>query len=897
MIPESLGTMAAYISLNTTRLEAGMRVAEARLTRFGNRLRTWGTTMSLYISAPIGLAFGLGIRSLLQFEDAMTKSTSIMVGLTDDLREAMERQARTLSENGVQAANELAKSYFYLASAGMDAEASMAALPVVQKFATAGAFDMAVATDLLTDAQKAMGLASKDAQKNMENLVRVADVLTQANVMDNATVQQFAESMTNDASVAARQFGAELETVVSALAAYAGVGIKGAKAGSEMGRAFRLLSKAYMENGQVFEKYGIRMINQATGEYRNFIDIIHDIEMAFKDLTGPQRAVALEQLGFQARTQRAILPLIGLSTQMKEYERVLLEAGGTMQEVYDRQMKSPLARLKQLKNQLVSLGMDISKIVLPMLEKMGDFVRNLIDRWKGLSKAQQENISKILAITALIGPMALAFGGLVKVLGSLVVVIRRTAIAFSFLLAHPIVALIAAIVVVVGAAAYRIYKFSKAISDSTSKLNKSAQAAKQKIRKDEELAQKLMDLSSSQNLTNEEMDWAQTVIGRLEDRYGDLGIKVDEAARSIEGAADAQQRLNRILDERRIRDLRQELEQEQRTYHEMQKSYERTLRGIASHPGVGHFIMAEITGRTPRIPLTLRIWEAANREEQKKLDEQLDKVAKISDKISELEASFTRVGKKELPNIIPPGGSGEGGLDEAEDAIEKINSWEDRLHQERLMHIQNEYDREMRLLDMQFAKELENVKGVAEAEELVRKTWWLASKRRHQELLDQAAKEAERRAWEIQSWEDRYRRQEAMLIEDRWKREIKLMNLRYDAELQRAKGNDRVVDLIQRTRAAEYSRILRDQAKELLEGTRARTDTGQSFADLVERGTVEAYHATIRREDNYAKTTADSSKATAKNTNKIADSIDRQNELLEKMSSQSPEVIDLGLGM
>ena len=150
----------------------------------------------------------------------------------------------------------------------------------------------------------ALGLSFKDAIKNQQQMIRISDVLVKANTIANATVEQFAQSLTADAAIAGRNFGATLETTVAVLAAYASAGKKGAEAGNLFGRATRLLTKSQRENGKVFEKFGIEVINEVTGGYNNLIDILAQMEVAFKDLSKPQRDAALEQLGFAALAQK-----------------------------------------------------------------------------------------------------------------------------------------------------------------------------------------------------------------------------------------------------------------------------------------------------------------------------------------------------------------------------------------------------------------------------------------------------------------------------------------------------------------------------------------------------------------------------------------------------------------
>ena len=141
----------------------------------------------------------------------------------------MKKPAKSVSKTTTYSAKQAAEAYYFLASAGMSAATSMAALPKVAKFAQAGNFDLALATDLVTDAQSALGLSSKDTAKSIEGLTRVSDVLVKANTLANASVQQFSESLTNKAGAALRLVGKDVEEGVAVLAAFADQGLKGSE--------------------------------------------------------------------------------------------------------------------------------------------------------------------------------------------------------------------------------------------------------------------------------------------------------------------------------------------------------------------------------------------------------------------------------------------------------------------------------------------------------------------------------------------------------------------------------------------------------------------------------------------------------------------------------------------
>ncbi|KKN23031.1 hypothetical protein LCGC14_0909020 [marine sediment metagenome] len=404
---------------------AGQKMEQiaASLKRFGASMSRFGRSLALRVTAPLTIMGGLAVHAFAKFDKAMTESTSIMQ-TTGNQVEQMRELALELSTRATQGPKDLAESFFFLASAGLDAEASMKALPQVSQFATAGAFDMAEATDLLTDAQQAMGLSSKDADENLRQLIRTSDAFVKANQLANTSVRQISQALTADAGTAAKDFGQSLETTVAVLSAYASAGKKGAEAGNLFGRATRLLTSAQMKNAAEFEKRGIRVINEATGEFSNFIDIIADMEKSFKGLTKPEIKKALSNLGFEALAQKSLAPLIGLSETMKDYEKQIISAGGATKEVADKQMKSFSNQLKILKNQLTVVRIGIGETLAPMITKLSGYIKDGISYWRKLSLEVKRTAVIISVVAAAIGPLLIAFGSLIRIVGFSVLGLR-----------------------------------------------------------------------------------------------------------------------------------------------------------------------------------------------------------------------------------------------------------------------------------------------------------------------------------------------------------------------------------------------------------------------------------------------------------------------------------------
>lgn len=354
---------------------------------------------------------GLAIKAAADFDASMTKSLAIMGDVSETMRKDMSDAAREVAKTTTFSANQAAESYFFLASAGLDAEESIAALPVVAQFAQAGMFDMAKATDILTDAQSALGLTLEDPVENMKEMNRLSDILVKANTIANATVEQFGTSLINKAAPAMRNVNMEVEEGVAILAVWADQGIKGERAGTAFRMTIDNLINSARENAREFKAYGIEVMN-AEGELRNMADIVKDMENSLGSLTVEQRNAALSQLGFNIKSREGILALMGNSEQLRTYENELRNAGGTAEEVASKQLETLNSQLKLLKSDVTDIAIDIGNTLIPILldfvEKIKPVVENITD-W---IDANPKLTRQITIVTGVIG-------GLLGIIGAI----------------------------------------------------------------------------------------------------------------------------------------------------------------------------------------------------------------------------------------------------------------------------------------------------------------------------------------------------------------------------------------------------------------------------------------------------------------------------------------------
>ena len=337
-----------------------------RLKQFSTNLNAMGRKFGLAGGAITAFS-GLSLKSFAGFDDALNQSLAIMEDVSDAMRKDMAQAAKDVALTTRFSAKDAAASYFFLASAGLDAKQSIEALPQVAQFAQAGMFDMAQATDLLTDAQSALGLTVRDdVAANMQNMVRVSDTLVAANQKANATVQQFSEALTNRAGAALRALGKDVEEGVAVLAAYADQGEKGQRAGEQLNIVLRDLQKSVLGNRSAFDQAGVTVFD-ASGEMANLGEIIGDLEDHLAGLSDEQKRVALTTLGFQERSLSSLITLLGTSDAIRDYEAALRDAAGTTQSVAEKQLQSLSAQFDLLKSHVEVAMIGIGGAIAPLV--------------------------------------------------------------------------------------------------------------------------------------------------------------------------------------------------------------------------------------------------------------------------------------------------------------------------------------------------------------------------------------------------------------------------------------------------------------------------------------------------------------------------------------------------
>jgi len=425
----------------------GVNVRIAKIQRgiasIANGLSTFGNTLTQTVTLPLA-AMGAGaIYAFAQFDYAMQRSMSNIRGLTDENKKAMTELAITLSDDSVHSATALAAAYGALASAGLDAEHSMANLPTVMKFANVSNLDMVKSTRLLMSAQQAMGLRSTNAADDLAGLTRVANALVRADQAALGTVEEFSEALSLRFSGALGTARKSLEEGMGLLMALASKGIRGRGAGEAATMFLRDIGNAQLKAAKEWKAKGISLYDD-DHKMLPLWQVLGQLEIAFASLSDKERVATRNLLGFTQRSFYTTEMLMGMSEAMYDFETTATHAGNALEIMNQARMKPLIAQLQIMWNRIVNVAIDIGERLSPAITWLNEFLASLTKQWRNLSEDHKNFIVTLLVVAAVIGPTSIA-------LGMLAASLLAVGAAAVFVYANPLVLLVSALLA--GAAA------------------------------------------------------------------------------------------------------------------------------------------------------------------------------------------------------------------------------------------------------------------------------------------------------------------------------------------------------------------------------------------------------------------------------------------------------------
>ncbi|MDY3916892.1 MAG: phage tail tape measure protein [Selenomonadaceae bacterium] len=237
---------------------------------------------SMQMAGAAGIGYGLYdmIKSASDFEKGMSGVQAIS-GATGAAMDALTQKALEMGQTTKFTATESAQALNYMAMAGWNTDQMLSGLPGVMNLAAASGEDLAMVSDIVTDAMTAFKVPTEESG-------HFADVLSAAAANANTNVGMMGYTFKYAGSFAGA-LGYSIEDVALATGAMADSSIKADQAGTSLRALMERMAKPTKESQSAMDELGISAFD-AAGKARPLRDVLDELRQKFKGLNGQDKA-------------------------------------------------------------------------------------------------------------------------------------------------------------------------------------------------------------------------------------------------------------------------------------------------------------------------------------------------------------------------------------------------------------------------------------------------------------------------------------------------------------------------------------------------------------------------------------------------------------------------------
>lgn len=436
----TIGT--AYIQIEPTTKGIGGSIssalsgeAESAGSKAGGILsKALGTAATVGVTAIAGATAAVGafgkasVDAGQQFDSSMSQVAATMGYSTAELADSTSEASKSFQQlrdfaqemgsTTAFSASEAADALNYMALAGYDADTSMQMLPNVLNLAAAGGIDLASASDMVTDAQSALGLS-------LEETSIMVDQMATASSKSNTSVAQLGEAFLTIGANAKSLSGGTQE-LSTALGILADNGIKGAEGGTHLRNIMLALNPTTDKAVDAWNSLGVSAYD-AQGNLRPLEDTFADLNQAMAGMSDQEKSEALTKM-FNKTDLASINALLSTTSERwTELGSAIESSTGAAQNMADVQLDNLSGDITLFQSALEGTKIAISDALTPALR---DFVQigseglsSITEGFKtggieGAMTAVGETLNNLVSqITSMLPQMLEAGMSLLKALG------------------------------------------------------------------------------------------------------------------------------------------------------------------------------------------------------------------------------------------------------------------------------------------------------------------------------------------------------------------------------------------------------------------------------------------------------------------------------------------------
>lgn len=315
---DDVGDAAAGAKPDVEGLGDAAEKSGSKFQKLGDIMKGIGKVAAVGLTAATVAVGGFAAASVntgMAFDSSMSQVAATMGYSVAELGDATSEASQSFNQlrefaqemgaNTAFSASQAADALNYMALAGYDAETSMTMLPNVLNLAAAGGIELAAASDMVTDAQSALGLSLGETSE-------LVDKMAAASSKSNTSVQQLGDAILTVGGTAKNLSGGTTELSM-ALGVLADNGIKGAEGGTALRNMILSLSAPTDKAAAQLKALGVEAFD-AEGNLRPLNETFGDLNGALSGLTQEQQTQALNEI-FNKVDLKSVNAMLGTSAE------------------------------------------------------------------------------------------------------------------------------------------------------------------------------------------------------------------------------------------------------------------------------------------------------------------------------------------------------------------------------------------------------------------------------------------------------------------------------------------------------------------------------------------------------------------------------------------------------
>lgn len=415
------------------------------IANLGSGITNVGKTLTKGLTVPI---IGMGtaaVTTAANFEAGMSKVQAIS-GATGSDMDALNKKAQEMGAKTKFSASESADAFQYMAMAGWKTTDMLDGIEGIMNLAAASGEDLALTSDIVTDALTAFGLSAKDTNK-------FVDVLAATSSNSNTNVAMLGESFKYAAPVCGAM-GYSAEDTALALGLMANNGIKASSAGTSLRTMITNMAKPTDDMQAAMDRLGVSLTDEE-GNMKSLRQVMDDLRAGFgqtamsqEDLAASinqietayangelsaeeyekaQEDLMVKAYGVEGAEKAKLAAMLAGKTGMsgllaivnsttEDYDKLsgaIDGSAGSAKEMSDIMLDNLQGQLTLLKSALEGLAISFGNILMPAIKNIVDWLQKFVDKLNGMSDSQKEAIAKFALFVAAIGPVLMIVGKLI----------------------------------------------------------------------------------------------------------------------------------------------------------------------------------------------------------------------------------------------------------------------------------------------------------------------------------------------------------------------------------------------------------------------------------------------------------------------------------------------------